>query len=91
MGVSFIAKDAAESGFVPFIVIAASLSISIGLMNLLPFPPLDGGRIVVETIERITRRRIPIRVVNTITIAAFGLLILLFLVVTVQDIRNFIF
>jgi regulator of sigma E protease len=90
VGVSFVAKDAAESGFVPFIVLSAMLSISIGLMNLLPLPPLDGGRIIVETIERVTRRRIPLGIVNAITLAAFALLIMLFLVLTTQDIRNFI-
>ncbi|MDR2105955.1 MAG: M50 family metallopeptidase [Coriobacteriales bacterium] len=90
VGVSFMAKSAAESGFIPFIFMAAALSISIGLMNLLPFPPLDGGRIVVDTIERITRRSIPVRVVNGITVGALGLLIMLFLYVTGQDIQNFI-
>jgi regulator of sigma E protease len=90
IGVSFEAKNAAESGFLPFIVLAAALSISIGLMNLLPFPPLDGGRIVIETIERITRRRIPVRVVNGITIVALTLLFMLFFFVTNQDIQNYL-
>jgi regulator of sigma E protease len=90
IGVSFIAKDAAESGFLPFIMMAAALSISIGLMNLLPFPPLDGGKIVVETIERIARRRIPARVISGITVVAMGLLIMLFFYVTNQDIQNYI-
>jgi regulator of sigma E protease len=91
IGVSFEAKNAAESGFLPFIFLSAALSISIGLMNLLPFPPLDGGRIVVETIERVTRRSIPVRVVNSITILALVLLFMLFFLVTCQDIQNYIF
>jgi regulator of sigma E protease len=90
IGVSFEAKNAAESGFLPFLVLAAALSISIGLMNLLPFPPLDGGRIVVETIERVTRRTIPVRVINGITIVALTLLVMLFFFVTNQDIQNYI-
>ncbi|MDR3036796.1 MAG: M50 family metallopeptidase [Coriobacteriales bacterium] len=90
IGVSFEAKAAAESGFLPFIALAAALSISIGLMNLLPLPPLDGGRIVVETIERVTRRRIPVRVINGISVAAMALLVMLFLFVTNQDIKNYI-
>jgi regulator of sigma E protease len=90
IGVSFEAKNAAESGFLPFIVLAAALSISIGLMNLLPFPPLDGGKIVVETIERVTRRTVPIRVINGITIVALTLLVMLFFFVTNQDIQNYI-
>jgi regulator of sigma E protease len=90
IGVSFLAKDAAESGFLPFIVLSAALSISIGLMNILPLPPLDGGRIVVETIERITRRTIPARVVSGVTVGALTLLIMLFVFVTGQDIQRYI-
>jgi regulator of sigma E protease len=90
VGVSFMAKDAAEGGPLPFITMAAALSISIGLMNLLPFPPLDGGKIVVETIERVTRRSIPTRVINSISVTALVLLVMLFLYVTNQDIQNYI-
>jgi regulator of sigma E protease len=90
IGVSFEAKNAAESGFFPFIVLSAALSISIGLMNLIPLPPLDGGRIVVEVIERITRRTIPARVINSVSITAMVLLVMLFLFVTNQDIQRYI-
>jgi regulator of sigma E protease len=90
VGISFEAKNAAESGFLPFAFLCAALSISIGLMNLLPFPPLDGGRIVVETIERVTRRSIPVRVINSITLVALALLLMLFFFVTGQDIQNYI-
>jgi regulator of sigma E protease len=90
VGVAFEAENAASNGFLPFVVLAAALSISIGLMNLLPLPPLDGGKIVVETIERIVRRRIPIKIVNGISVAALALLIMLFLFVTNQDIQNYI-
>ncbi|MDR0347598.1 MAG: M50 family metallopeptidase [Coriobacteriales bacterium] len=90
IGVSFEARNAAAGGFFPFISLAAALSISIGLMNLLPLPPLDGGKIVVETIERVTRRSIPTRVINGITIVALTLLVMLFFFVTNQDIQNYI-
>jgi regulator of sigma E protease len=90
IGVSFEAQRAAAAGFLPFIVLCAALSISIGLMNLLPIPPLDGGKIVVETIERITRRVIPVRVVNGISVVAMALLVMLFLFVTNQDINRYI-
>jgi regulator of sigma E protease len=90
VGVSFLAKDAADAGFLPFIVLCAALSISIGLMNILPLPPLDGGRIVVETIERITRRTLPVRLVNGITVIALTLFIALFIFLTYQDIFRYI-
>jgi len=91
VGISFVARDAADSGFLPFIMLAAALSISIGLMNLLPLPPLDGGKIVLETIQRLARREIPVRVISTISIVVMVALGLLFIVLTRQDIQNFIF
>ena len=90
VGISFEARNFAQAGLLPFIYLAAALSVSIGLMNLLPFPPLDGGKIVVETIERITHRRIPLRVMNTIAVTGMALLVLLFLYVTNQDIHRYI-
>jgi len=90
VGVSFEAQRAASAGFIPFIVLCAALSISIGLMNLLPIPPLDGGKVVIETIEKITRRMIPPRVVNGISVAAMVLLVMLFVFVTNQDINRYI-
>ena len=90
VGISFEARTFAMAGFLPFIYLAAALSISIGLMNLLPVPPLDGGKIVIETIERIVRRRIPISVMNGISIATMALLIMLFIYLTNQDIQRYI-
>jgi regulator of sigma E protease len=89
VGISVEAASAAEAGFLPFIVLAAALSISIGLMNLLPLPPLDGGKIVLETIQRIVGRPIPMRVINSISMAALVLLGLLFITVTWQDIQRY--
>jgi regulator of sigma E protease len=90
VGVSYIARAAAEAGFLPFIEIAAILSISIGLMNLLPLPPLDGGKIVIETVQRISRRIIPARVVTGISVVCMAALIGLFLLATSQDIQRFV-
>ena len=90
VGISFEARNFAAAGFMPFIYLAAALSISIGMMNLLPFPPLDGGKIIVETIERVTRRKIPVRIMNGITVAALTLLVMLFIYVTNQDIHRYI-
>jgi regulator of sigma E protease len=90
VGISVEASNAASAGFWPFIMLAAALSISIGLMNLLPFPPLDGGKILLETIQRVTKRKIPIRVINSISVLVLVLFGILFVVLTWQDIRNYI-
>ncbi|MCL2757609.1 MAG: M50 family metallopeptidase, partial [Coriobacteriia bacterium] len=89
VGIAVEAERAASSGLLSFITLSALLSISIGLMNLLPVPPLDGGKIIVETIQRVTKRIVPPRVINTISIVALLLLGLLFIVVTNQDIHRY--
>ncbi|MDR1359193.1 MAG: site-2 protease family protein [Coriobacteriales bacterium] len=89
VGISMEASSAAEAGPFTFILLIAALSISIGLMNLLPIPPLDGGKIVIETIERITRRRLPVRVVNGLSFAGLAAMLLLFVVATNADIQRY--
>ncbi|MCL1880356.1 MAG: M50 family metallopeptidase [Actinomycetia bacterium] len=90
IGVSFEARNAASDGFLSFIVLAAALSISIGLMNLLPLPPLDGGKIVLETIQKLTRRALPVRVINIVSVGCLCLIVLLFVVLSGQDIQRYI-
>lgn len=90
VGISVEASNAAAAGFMPFIILAAALSISIGLMNLLPLPPLDGGKIVLETIQRIIKRPIPMKIITSISLFVLVLFGLLFVVVTWQDIQRYI-
>jgi regulator of sigma E protease len=63
-----------------------SISISLGILNLLPFPPLDGGKIVFALPELIIRRRIPIKYEIWVSSIAFLILILLMIYVNAQDI-----
>jgi regulator of sigma E protease len=66
----------------------ATLSVALGLTNLLPIPALDGGRILFVLPELILRRRIPARYENMIHFVGFVALILLMIYVTTQDIVN---
>lgn len=63
-----------------------NVTISLGLINLFPFPALDGGRILFTLPEIIIRRRIPAQYENLINLVGFGLLILLMLYINLQDI-----
>lgn len=63
----------------------AMLSISLGVMNLLPIPALDGGRILFTLPEILFRRRIPPRLENVINSVAFLLLIGLMLAINLMD------
>ncbi|OGO31993.1 MAG: hypothetical protein A2136_05820 [Chloroflexi bacterium RBG_16_54_11] len=70
------------------LLFVASISISLGLMNLLPIPALDGGRIVFVLPEIIIRRRIPPKYEMMVNFISFALLILLMLYINLQDFIN---
>ena len=67
-----------------------AISLSLGIMNLLPFPALDGGRAVLLIIEAITGKHIKRETEAIINLIGFGILILLMVFVTVNDVRNII-
>ena len=64
------------------------LSASLGIMNLLPIPALDGGRLVFLLWEAIRRKRIPPEKEGMVHFAGFALLMLLMIVVMFNDIRR---
>lgn len=89
VGISIEASSAAAAGPFSFILLVAALSISIGFMNLLPIPPLDGGKIIIETIERIAGRRLPASIVNGVSLVGFAAMILIFVIATNSDIQRY--
>ena len=66
----------------------ASISISLGMLNLLPIPALDGGRILFTLPEIVIRRRIPIEWQNVINMISITALIALFLYINLLDFTN---
>ena len=71
------ASQSADAGFIPFLMFLAMLSLSLAILNILPFPVLDGGHFVIILIEGIIRREIPIKF--KLAIQNFGFVILLML------------
>ncbi|KAA3648073.1 MAG: PDZ domain-containing protein [Chloroflexi bacterium] len=65
-----------------------AISVSLGLLNLMPIPALDGGRILFTLPEIIIRRRIPQEFENTVNLIGFVLLIMLMIYVNLQDFIN---
>ena len=64
------------------------ISVSLGIMNLLPIPALDGGRITLILPEILFRRRVPAKFENALHLIGFAVLILLLLYVNLQDFIN---
>jgi len=90
VGIAGIVGNAAELGLTYLLMITALISINLGVINLIPFPALDGGRTLFVAIEGITRRRIPVKFFNIVNIIGFSLLMLLMVVVTYKDILKLV-
>lgn len=86
VGIAKVVGSSSQEGFVSLLFVTILISISLAAMNILPFPALDGGRIVIAVIEGATRKKLPIKFVNALNSIGFILLLLLMLVVTVKDI-----
>ena len=78
------------SGFIEFLNLLGIISLAIGVANIMPFPPLDGGKVVIVLGETITRKKLPAKAEAIISYVGFGLLIALTLVVTYNDIIRII-
>ena len=68
----------------------AIISLSLGVTNLLPLPPLDGGKVLLLLIEGIIRKPIKESINNAIQTAGFVLIMLLALIVTYNDVLKII-
>lgn len=80
---------AVKAGVMVLLQFVALLSLNLAIINILPFPALDGGRLVFIVLEKIFRRRVvKEKVENTIHMVGYGLLILLILAITYHDIIN---
>ena len=86
VGIAAMASEAASSGVWDFLNIAAAISMSLGFMNLLPIPPLDGGKILVELIQLALRRELSLKVQNAISYVGLAFFLFVFVFVLRNDI-----
>ena len=78
------------NGIMQYLYIMALISVSLGTTNLLPFPPLDGGKIVIYLIEAIRRKPMKEEIELKIQTWGFAILIALAIYVTYNDILRII-
>lgn len=78
------------NGIVDFLYILSLISLSLGVTNLMPFPPLDGGKIVLLIIEAIRRKPLNEKIELYLQMGGFSLLILLSLYITYNDVIRII-
>ena len=91
IGIAVMSKSAVDMGLMGVLQFTAMISVSLGIMNLLPIPPLDGGRFVVEVFQKISRRVVSTKALNYVSAAGMLLFLGFFLVMANQDIQRFVF
>lgn len=88
VGIVGIVGDAAALGIISLLSFTAFISLNLAVINLLPLPALDGGRLLFVAIEAIKGSPIKPSIVNMLNMIGFALLILLMVVVTYNDIAK---
>lgn len=89
VGIVYLTKQMSDLGLPYLLQFAALLSINLGIINILPIPALDGGRILFILIEKLKGSPVSRRVEGMIHQVGFMLLLLLMLFVTVRDFAQF--
>lgn len=90
VGVAGAMAETAKSSFADFLLLVAFISINLGVMNLLPLPALDGGRLVFLIIEAFRGKPVPPKYEGWVHAAGLALLMVLMIYVTGQDIIRLI-
>lgn len=85
VGIVGIVGEAASFGFIYLLSFTAFISINLAVLNVLPLPALDGGRLVIVFIESIIKRKLKPNVVNWVNGLGFLFLILLMVIITIND------
>ncbi len=88
VGLAGAVSEAASVGISYFLSFVALISLNLAVLNLIPFPALDGGRLLILGLEAVTRRKFSQEVVGIIHIIGFMLLIALMIALTIQDIKR---
>lgn len=89
VGIVKMIGSQSKEGFLNVLLITSLISANLGAFNLLPFPALDGGTILITFIEWIIGKAIPEKVKTVINIVGFSILILLIVYVTIfNDLRG---
>lgn len=89
VGIAVLTGQVARMGIIYLLQFTALLSINLAVINFLPFPALDGGRILFLIIEKIRRKPVSQKIENLVHNIGFSLLMLLILLVTYRDVIKF--
>lgn len=86
-----VSSQVAQQGFMVVLGFMATLSVNLGIMNLLPIPALDGGKLLLNLVEGVRRKPLSPESEGKITIFGFAFMMILMVLVTWNDIMRFFF
>ncbi len=90
VGIFSIAAQTGKLGFVYLFQLVALISLNLAVLNFIPFPALDGGRILFILIEKLKGSPVPLRVQQIVNAVGFAALMVLMIIVTAHDIGKII-
>ncbi|HHW68929.1 MAG TPA: RIP metalloprotease RseP [Tenericutes bacterium] len=86
IGIYSVVGESAKAGFMTIVFLIAFMSVNVGVVNLIPFPAFDGGRLLFLVIEKIRRKPVDPKIENIIHSVGFFLLMVLIIAITYNDI-----
>jgi len=90
VAIARITAEVARQGWADLLELTAILSLNLAVINLLPIPALDGGRLLFVVIEGVRRKRIPPEKEALVHLAGFALLLGLMFLITIVDVQNWV-
>jgi regulator of sigma E protease len=90
VGIFFILKDGSALGYRFMLLIIAIISLTLAIMNILPIPALDGGRLWITLISRAFKHPLSARTEEIVNASGFVVLLALIVVITVVDFKRFL-
>ena len=88
VGIYVLVGTVAKQGLLNLVYLTAYISLNVGIINILPLPAFDGGRLFILIIEKIRGKKLNPKVENSINTIGFILLMLLMIYVTLNDILH---
>jgi regulator of sigma E protease len=90
IGIVGLVGDASSLGLIYLVNFTAMISINLAIINMIPIPALDGGRLLFVIIEGVTKKKIPSKIVSTLNTVGFLAVILLMVAITYHDLVKII-
>ena len=88
LAIAQLSGESAQAGWIPLLSLMASISLNLGLLNLLPIPVLDGGHIFIMALEGLAHRDFSVRVKEKMFLAGFAVLLMLMVTVIYNDLTR---